>query len=814
MGNLTQTTAPLGRTTSSQYDANGNKISDTDANGHVTTYQYDPLNRLSVTTYPTVPPSTSTLTYDFRNNVVNAADQAGNVTHNDYDLPGRLIATTKAYGTANASRTTYTYYADGTKQTVTDPRGNTTTYTYDAAGRLITVTDAANNQTQYGYDDAGNRISITDANGHTTQFQYDCRKRLVKTIYADSTSTTYSYDNPGNLTGMTDQAGNTVQYTYDAANQLSSVIQVNHPNPAHNTTAYGYDNNGNLTAVTDDNGHSTATVFNVLNELTSTTLPDGALTQTRTYDLAGNLLTLDNFNGKTTAYAYDPLNRLLSKTPDPSLGEPIESFTYTATGKRLTMTDASGMTTYAYDSLDRLTSKATPQGTLSYTYDAAGNVASMTSSNPNGISVAYTYDQLNRLATVVDNNLTPGHNTTAYAYDPVSNLATATYPNGQQSTFSYDMLNRLTALNGYIYQLGPTGNRQSATEPSGRTANWSYDGIYRLTNETIANAPNSKNGAVSYALDPVGNRLSEASTLSGIPSGSWSYNTDDQLSTEQYDNNGNTVTSGARTFAYDFENRLKSMNTGAVMLVYDGDGNRVGKSTGAAAIRYLVDDLNPTGYAQVVEELVSGTVQRRYTYGVQRISQTQFLNSAWATSFYGYDGFGTVRSLTDSTGTVTDTYDYDAWGNAINVTGSTPNVYLYRGEQYDPDLKLYYLRARYFNPLTGRFLTRDPANGQTVDPRTLHKYLYAGGDPINYRDPSGRWGGTDVEVAGLLLMTAMVIVQIIAVVAPIMQDWCACVAILRFAVKLISWGTGWKDPGVPTWMWMPCVIFPLKWLTS
>jgi RHS repeat-associated protein len=753
LGNLTGTSAPLGRTTSSQYDANANKISDTDANGHTTTYQYDALNRLTTTTYPTAPPTTSTLTYDFRNNVVNATDQAGNVTHNDYDLAGRLIATTKAYSTANASRTTYTYYADGTKQTQTDPRGNTTTYTYDAAGRLIAVTDAAGNQTQYGYDDAGNRISITDANGHTTQFQYDCRRRLVKTIYPDSTSTTNTYDGPGNLTGVTDQAGNTVQYTFDVANQLSSVIQVNHPNPAHNTTAYGYDNNGNLTAVTDDNGHSTATVFNVLNELTATTLPDGVLTETRAYDPAGNLVTLGNFNGKTTAYAYDPLNRLLSKTPDPSLGEPIESFTYTPTGKRATMTDASGLTTYAYDNLDRLTSKTTPQGTLSYTYDAVGNVASMASSNPNGISASYTYDQLNRLATVVDNHLTPGHNTTTYTYDPVSNLATATYPNGQQSTFSYDMLNRLTALNGYTYQLGPTGNRQSATEPSGRTANWSYDGIYRLTNETIANAPNSKNGSVGYGLDPVGNRLSEASTLSGIQSGTWSYNADDQVSTETYDNNGNTIISGARTFAYDFENRLKSMNNGAVRLVYDGNGDRVAKTVGGTTTQYLVDDLNPTGYAQVVEELVGGAVQRRYTYGLQRISQTQFLNSAWTTSFYGYDGLGSVRQLTGPAGAVTDTYDYDAWGNAVNVTGSTPNVYLYRGEQYDPDLNLYYLRARYFNPLTGRFLTRDPAEGQTVDPRTLHKYLYAGGDPVNALDPTGR--DDDLETYTRILSRVM-----------------------------------------------------------
>jgi RHS repeat-associated protein len=89
---------------------------------------------------------------------------------------------------------------------------------------------------------------------------------------------------------------------------------------------------------------------------------------------------------------------------------------------------------------------------------------------------------------------------------------------------------------------------------------------------------------------------------------------------------------------------------------------------------------------------------------------------------------------TDGTGT----FDYDAWGNAVNTTGSTPNLCLYRGEQYDPDLNLYYLRARYFNPLTGRFLSRDPAEGHAIDPQTLHRYLYVGADPVNRIDPSGR----------------------------------------------------------------------------
>jgi RHS repeat-associated protein len=131
-------------------------------------------------------------------------------------------------------------------------------------------------------------------------------------------------------------------------------------------------------------------------------------------------------------------------------------------------------------------------------------------------------------------------------------------------------------------------------------------------------------------------------------------------------------------------------------------------------------------------------VTRTYTYGLQRISENQVIDNVWTPSFYGYDGFGTVRQLTNTAGAVTDTFEYDAFGNAITHTGTTPNNYLYRGEQFDPDLGFYYLRARYYNPQTGRFMSRDPEDGNPVDPATLHKYLYADGDPVNGIDPLGR----------------------------------------------------------------------------
>ena len=759
-GNLIQTVAPQGRTTSSQYDPNGNRISTTDSLGNVTTYQYDALNRLTTTTYPTQTPTTSVLTYDFRNNAITSTDQNGNVTLNTYDLDGRLISVTRGYGSSTPSTTSYTYDAAGRKISETDALGHTTSYTYDAAGRTIAVTGAAGN-TQYGYDDAGNQTSRTDGNGQVTQLQYDSRKRLVKTIYPDKTSTTNSYDGPGNLISVTDQAGNTVNNTYDAVNQLKTVGQVNHPNPSNNTNYFDYDNLGNQIGQTDENLNKTQQSFDVFNEPISKVLPDGSLSESRNYDLAGNLISLTHFSGKTTKYYYDSLNRLTQKVPDPSTNEPTVSFTYTPTGKYKTSTALDGTVYYTYDALDRLITKDTPEGTLNYTFDAAGNVTSIISTHPKGPSVSYTYDNLNRLSTVVDNRL-QGGNTTNYTYDPASNLTIATYPNGLQSSYTYDTLNRLTALSSsvssYTYQLGPTGNRTGATEGTGRTLNWSFDGIYRLTNETIGNDPANENGSVRYGLDPVGNRQSASSSLSGVNSGSFTYTVDDETSTDTYDANGNTTTSGGKTFTYDSENHMTSMtaNGTVVTMVYDAFGNRVAKTVNGVTTQYLVeDDVNPTGLPQVVEETVNGAVTRSYTYGLERISEAQPIQGAWTPSFYEYDGAGSVRQLTNAANSVTDTYEYDAFGNAVNKTGATPNNYLYRGEQYDPDLGLYYLRARYYNPATGRFLSVDPLADEGQ-----RRYEYAAANPVDGMDPNGSEASDRVR-AGASYLPAAVDTQLV-----------------------------------------------------
>lgn len=752
-GRLTEIDAPLGRVTKYTYDNNGNKISETDPNGNITTFKYDVLNRLKLTTFPTIPLTTESRTYDFRGKPINVTDRGGHVVHNEYDLAGRLISVTIAFGTPDASTVSYAYDDDGRWKTQTDSLGSATAYVYDEAGRLTGTTDALGHQTISTYDDAGRLIANTDPNQQTTKYSYDSRGRQQQVAYPDSTTTLTAYDSANNVIAVTDQAERQIQYSYDDANQLVSVMQVNHPDPAHNTTIYTYDNLGDLATWNDANGHQNRQAFDIFGELIAQTYPAGGPSETNSYDPAGNLASVTDFKGKTTTYSYDALNRLIRETPDPSLTDPPVTFTYTATGQVATMTDNGGTIIYTYDNQDRVKAKTTPAGTLIYTYDVAANVSSMVSSNPNGASISYTYDQLNRLSTVTDNRLPAGQGTSVYTYDPASNLVTVTLPNGVQSTLSYDNLNRLksvqsstgnsSAIASFAYQLDPTGNRTAASELTGRSVQWSYDGIRRLTSETISQDPNGKNGTVSYGLDPVGNRLSVTSNLFNISSGVFSFNANDFLSTEGYDNNGNVTAEAGNLLGYDFQGRLviakNPANNIQVQIAYDAFGNRISKTVAGVTTQYLVDEQNPTGLPQVVEEVANGTVQKTYTYGYILLSQNQFTGSVTTPRFYGYDGGGNVRFLTDAAGQITDTYDYDAFGNLINAAGGTINNYLYRGRQFDADLGLYYLRARYYNPATGRFLSRDPEPGDFADPATFHRYLYADSDPVDRIDPTGRF---------------------------------------------------------------------------
>ena len=437
---------------------------------------------------------------------------------------------------------------------------------------------------------------------------------------------------------------------------------------------------------------------------------------------------------------YDVMNRL---TDQASANGYNVNYTYTLTGQRETMMDASGTTTCSYDNRDRLLKEVNwsgvPSVSLYYGYDANGNVTSIGSSTGNGVTNQYQYDALSRLTNVLAN----GTAAAGYGFDLAGNLQTMRYGNGVTNQYQYDTLNRLTNLTAttvsgpiasFYYQLGRTGTRTNLSESvngTNRTNAWKYDSLYRLTNDGISGL-----GTNGYGYDTVGNRTNQTSTVSGIPNQSFTFNTNDWLATDQYDSNGNTTNSSGNYYQYDVMNHLTNAS-GTVLVTYDGDGNRASKTVSGSGTTtyYLLDDRNPSGYVQVLEEYQGTNLSRVYNYGLSLISQRNWLSGR--VNYYGCDGHGSTRFLLSPTGTIGNTYTYDAYGSLIASNGTTSNNYLYCGQQYDPDLGLYYNRARYLNQNTGRFWTGDTFQGNNEDPLSLHKYLYCEGNPVNHRDLSG-----------------------------------------------------------------------------
>jgi RHS repeat-associated protein len=201
-------------------------------------------------------------------------------------------------------------------------------------------------------------------------------------------------------------------------------------------------------------------------------------------------------------------------------------------------------------------------------------------------------------------------------------------------------------------------------------------------------------------------------------------------------------------YGYDDANRLIEVRSaaGRLQYVYDVDGLRVQRTleaaNGASTTTDYVQDRTQR-YAQVLEELTrvgggEAVLSATHTFADELIAETRYESDGTPThGFIQRDGFGSTRWLTDATGTLTDSLDYDGFGNLLARVGTTEIRHLYRGEAFDSNTGLYYLRARWMDPTTGRFTQQDTHRGSDHDPLSLNKYLYAHGDPANNSDPSG-----------------------------------------------------------------------------
>lgn len=722
---------------------------------------YDPAHPGDVIARTDPDGHTARYAYDQYGNLASASDPLGDVTTYTYDLIGRRTSATRPLGNvAGTSPTSYTtamaYDAFGDTTAITDAQGNVTTYGYDQDQNLITTTDPLGRQTidgynldnertsvtrpdgavlQTAYDDAGNVATTTDGLSQSTRFAYDALNRLISTTAPLGRTTVYTYDLAGNKTAVTDPLSQTTAYTYDAANEVVGVLR-----PDGTSTATGYDLDGRVASQTDGRGSTTSYGYDSLGSMVAMT--DG-LGRVRAYgyDLAGNRTSLIDPMGRTTASTYDAANRLVGIAYSDG-STPAVQYVYDADGDRTTMRDGTGTTRYIYDTLDRATSIVDGSGQMmGYGYDGASELITLT--YPGGKQVARAYDTLGRVTSVSD---WLGH-TTAFGYDGNGNVVSEAYPNASFAVLSYNAASDLTGITDTVngtprwtfgYDRNALGQVSGFTDSlDSATHAYSYDSLRRLTGDS------GSAGALGWAYDAADN-LTAITTTAGTQA--FAYDQADQLTAltttgavttsvaYAYNADGDRTgqsdgASGARMmFGWDQADRLVTATVGTTTTasyMYNGDGLRQSKTATIGGVTTTVETWDIAGgLPHLVQD---GSM--RYVYGP--LGPIEQIDASNTPTYFYQDQLGDTRNLVDGAGSTVGTYSYDAYGKVTKHTGiATPLQYT--GQYTDAETGLQYMRARYYDPATGQFLSRDPL--VTV---TGQAYAYIDGDPLNGYDPFG-----------------------------------------------------------------------------
>ncbi|MBI4846533.1 MAG: tetratricopeptide repeat protein [Candidatus Omnitrophica bacterium] len=747
-GNLTKVTDPEGIETNYEYDAYGNVTKIIDGEGSYVEYEYDAANNLT-------------------------KSRSGDAAHTTepwiiYEYDGRSRLKITRY--PDASYEQYTYDNNGNILTFRDANGHISTYAYNRLNQCIYEEDAENKITQYEYDAFDNVTKIirnTGGRDIITRMEYDDHyNRVTKVIDPEQEITEYDYTGTAPILYNNEYAimrkyksdGTPLAVEtriYDRWYQLKEIHD-----GLNQITRFDYDKTGNLISLEDPKTHKTIYDFDPnANVCIKETNPLQKQIN-YTYYKNAKLKSKTDSKNQTINYEYDLAGRLEKISyPDASSVE----YQYNQYGKISQVIDSRGLTTYFYDNRGRLTQVDGPQANdnVSYTYDHVGNRSTMT------VAVEGTYNY-----TYYDNNLpytitNPQNQTTTFTYDMANRCVRMEYANGTKTEWSYydnDNIQSLTVknlgqqiLSGYAYEYNTLNQLVKVTDKDNNTYNYVYDDAGQLLHEDKKDAGNAGIYFRDYGYDITGNRMAENRDGQNITyvSNDWNQIISRTSSSEsisyQYDDNGNLTreissVSGTKTYSYDYENRLSTVSSpqSTVNYSYSGDGRRISSNTNGTVVKYIYDAMVP-----VAERDSAGVTLAAYTKipgapgGIGGlISSTDGTN----TVYYHCAHLGNVNQITDATGAVIQTHDYDAFGNIVSQSGFLTNAYSYKTKEYSANTGLVYFGARYYDSLTGRFITADPLG--MVDGTNV--YLYCGNDPINIYDPYGEcWTDINWKTFGL-----------------------------------------------------------------
>lgn len=673
----------------------------------------------------------TSIRYDLKDRMTHRTNPAGAVMRYLYDRNDRLAKEISPYGyepeSGEGAGTAYAYDSRGNRIRATnalgemvqelsynlqnrptmqkDTFGNRTELSYGLDGKIKDVRRRNNKNSQrtlqqFQYNARGQITGIVDGNGNPISYDVDSWGRITGVGFADGVKEGYEYTPAGQASRATDGSGNSVQYHYNSLGKVSKrTDQLGY------TETFQYDEEGNLSLHIDRDGRRLQRDCNVFGSpvYEKAADADGGHVNISTwhYDSLGRIVRAV-CDGHSYEYVYDAQGNLKEKR---SSGKRLVSYAY----------DRAGQITEIQDSAGRVTK---------YEYDILGRRSRIY--NGDGLEVRYSYDALNRISRIHYGNGVE----TAYTYDGDGNIRTLETRAGEHVLLSF------------AYQYDGNGNRtakageQAGTAIGGITVgnnaldiSYSYDVRGQLLEER-------RNGAsVSYAYDKAGNRSRKTDARGEVR---YLYNGKNQLLSEEgpggkkqfaYDRQGGIIEekgpAGIRLFSYNSrhqQTKVETENGNVQENRYDAEGLRFELLENGRRTRFVYHD------GELLHE--EGREENQTSYhlgmGIDGFRRGQEL------SYYHRDEQLSTVFITGRDGEANNSYQYDAFGGEVEAAEQLPNRIRYTGQQYDDLTGQYYLRARYYNPILGRFMQEDTYWGDG-----LNLYAYCKNNPVVYYDPSG-----------------------------------------------------------------------------
>lgn len=732
--------------------------------------------------------TTESFVYDALGNLTSHTDHSGDASSFTYNGNGQPLTVTNKTGGIS----TNTYNGDATLATVEDPAGNTTSFGYDALRRLNLMTFEDGSTTSFTCDNANRLLTATDENGHTTTLSYDLNGNLTTIQDALQNENTFAYDGNDRLLSVTDAQGGVSTRTYDQLGRLATTTDAN-----NNVTTFGYDIHNRLTSTTDPLGNVWVSTYDVEGIIASRTDPlnntmnfvsdeMGRITQvisplgistSVTYDPMGRINTATDQLGNVTIYDYDNCGLLSGiDLPGGTIGT---SYTRNELGQVTVLTDPNGnFWQRAYDNSGRLTSRTDPlsrttsvsydnrnrpqvttfpagMGTQTNTYDPAGNLISISCSD--GTVFGFTYDANDRLLTANNGGVTPDDITRTYdangllassngiviGRDPGGRIISMTLATSKMVSYAYDDNDRIVSFTDWAggttsFSYDDAGRLLSILRPNGVTTSNTWDNDSRLIG--IAEGTISSINLIRDAkgqITSVERNVPLLPSAKGLADQTKAFDTASQVLGFTYDDLGRLTEDDVRYYDWDLASRLRSYTQDAVTtsFTYNAIGQRLSRTSEGITRDYIWNDSLDLPSVSIVRQ--NGDDLRYYIYTPSGNLLYSIEAADNTRRFYHYDEMGNTIFVTDDGGAVIGSYAYSPFGRLIYSSGNLDNPFTWQGMHgvMDEGNTIYYVRSRYYDSRTGRFISRDVI-GQ-IDPKSVNPYQYAWNNPMQFVDVNG-----------------------------------------------------------------------------